>query len=77
MRSCASGVARLKSVPAIYACTDLCCALVHVLWMCNAGRAGAHPYHAGAGSAPYHAGRAGERIPTPAVEYFLQLTESS
>src|SRR5271166_2661697 len=41
-RSCATGVARLEAVAALFACSRLFCALVHVLWTRDAGRAGAH-----------------------------------
>jgi hypothetical protein len=41
LRSRATGVARLEAVAAR---ARLFCALVEVLWTCDAGRAGAHPY---------------------------------
>src|SRR5271166_5151296 len=42
-RSCATGVARLEAVTALFACSRLFCALVHVLWTRDTGRAEARP----------------------------------
>jgi hypothetical protein len=70
-RSRASGVACLETSLADYGAQlfVLGSSVVHVFWMCDAGRAGAHPYRAGAhryraGTRPYLTKSLGEHAST-------------